>query len=66
MQNIPAIRFTGQHGDYHKPSDDVEKINFEGMYTIYEYANIIIQSTEIEEFTFQKQKVNKNQRQILK
>ena len=58
LQNIPAIHFfTGQHGDYHKPSDDVEKINFEGMYTIYEYAkNIIIQSTEIEEFTFQETK----------
>lgn len=23
--------FTGQHVDYHKPSDDVEKINFEGL-----------------------------------
>ena len=58
LQNIPAIHFfTGQHADYHKPSDDVEKINFEGMHTIYEYAkNIIIQSTEIEEFTFQETK----------
>ncbi len=54
LQNIPSIHFfTGQHEDYHKPTDDVEKINFEGMYVIHEYVkNIIIQSTEIEKFSF--------------
>ena len=58
LQNIPAIHFfTGQHEDYHKPSDDAEKINFDGMYTIHEYVkNIIITSTEIKEFTFQETK----------
>ena len=31
LKNIPVLFFfTGQHGDYHKPSDDVEKINFSG------------------------------------
>lgn len=31
LKNIPVLfLFTGQHGDYHKPSDDVEKINFKG------------------------------------
>ena len=58
LQNIPAIHFfTGQHEDYHKPSDDIEKINFDGMYTIYEYVKtIIIKSTKIEDFTFQETK----------
>ena len=58
LQDIPAIHFfTGQHSDYHKPSDDVEKINFEGMYKIYEYVqNIIIKSTYIDDFSFQKTK----------
>ena len=58
LQNIPSVHFfTGQHGDYHKPSDDIEKINFEGMYTIYEYVkNIILKSAEMEEFTFQETK----------
>ncbi len=31
LKNIPVLHFfTGSHNDYHKPSDDVEKINFEG------------------------------------
>ncbi|MEZ4904553.1 MAG: hypothetical protein R2822_23805 [Spirosomataceae bacterium] len=30
-QKIPVLFFfTGVHGDYHKPSDDTELINFEG------------------------------------
>ena len=55
LQDIPSIHFfTGQHEDYHKPSDDVEKINFKGMYIIHEYVkNIIKKSTTIEEFSFQ-------------
>lgn len=54
LQDIPSIHFfTGQHEDYHKPSDDVEKINFEGMYEIYKYVESIIKSsTEIENFDF--------------
>ncbi len=31
LKNIPVLHFfTGSHNDYHKPSDDVEKINSEG------------------------------------
>ncbi len=58
LQNIPAIHFfTGQHEDYHKPSDDIEKINFDGMHTIYEYVQeIIIKSVAIKEFSFQETK----------
>ena len=54
LQDIPSIHFfTGQHEDYHKPSDDVEKINFEGMFEIYNYVkNIISSSTKIENFDF--------------
>ena len=54
LQDIPSIHFfTGQHEDYHKPSDDVEKINFEGMYEVFKYIeNIIVSSSEIEEFDF--------------
>ncbi len=33
LENIPVLHFfTGQHMDYHKPSDDEEKINYVGMY----------------------------------
>ncbi|WP_026630026.1 M20/M25/M40 family metallo-hydrolase [Dyadobacter alkalitolerans] len=31
LKNIPVVQFfTGGHGDYHKVSDDIERINFEG------------------------------------
>ncbi|MCF2497957.1 M20/M25/M40 family metallo-hydrolase [Dyadobacter chenhuakuii] len=31
LKNIPVVQFfTGVHGDYHKVSDDIERINFEG------------------------------------
>jgi len=58
LQDIPVIHlFTGQHEDYHKPSDDVEKINFNGMYKIHEYVKeIIVKSIEIDDFDFQKTK----------
>lgn len=32
LQDIPVLHFfTGQHEDYHKPGDDIEKINNEGI-----------------------------------
>jgi hypothetical protein len=35
LQNIPVLFFfTGAHADYHKQTDDVEKINFVGEYRI--------------------------------
>lgn len=35
LQDIPVLHFfTGQHEDYHKPSDDVEKINYQGILTL--------------------------------
>ena len=58
LQDIPSIHFfTGQHEDYHKPTDDVEKINFEGMYLIHEYVkDIILKSTKIKDFDFKETK----------
>ncbi|WP_299883477.1 M28 family peptidase [uncultured Lacinutrix sp.] len=41
--DIPVLHFfTGQHEDYHKPSDDIEKLNYEGMQTISNYIFEII------------------------
>lgn len=41
--DIPVLHFfTGQHEDYHKPGDDVEKLNYEGMETISAYISEII------------------------
>ena len=59
LQNIPVLHlFTGQHEDYHKPTDDVDKINFNGMYLIMSYvSNIIEKSVIIDDFDF-KETVN--------
>ncbi len=47
LKNIPVLHFfTGQHSDYHKPSDDVEKINFAGEKMVLEYIIGIIEQTE--------------------
>lgn len=40
LKDIPAIHFfTGGHEDYHKPSDDSDKLNYEGMVSI---SNFIV------------------------
>ncbi len=44
LKNIPVLHFfTGSHSDYHKPSDDLEKVNFEGEAKI---LNIIVKLIE--------------------
>mgnify|MGYP003640893717 FL=1 len=41
--DIPVLHFfTGQHEDYHKPSDDFEKLNYKGMQTISNYIFEVI------------------------
>tara|TARA_R110002050_G_scaffold16719_1_gene50432 strand:- start:73055 stop:74308 length:1254 start_codon:yes stop_codon:yes gene_type:complete len=43
LQDIPVLHFfTGQHEDYHKPSDDIDKLNYEGMDQITTYIYTII------------------------
>lgn len=37
LKDIPVLHFfTGQHSDYHKPTDDIEKINIEGEVRVLE------------------------------
>jgi Tol biopolymer transport system component len=39
LKNIPVLfLFTGTHSDYHKPTDDTEKINFTGLRNITSYV----------------------------
>jgi len=41
--DIPVLHFfTGQHEDYHKPGDDSEKLNYDGMNLISDYIYTII------------------------
>lgn len=45
-QEIPVLHFfTGTHEDYHKPSDDTEKINFEGETQLLGYILGLLHDT---------------------
>jgi hypothetical protein len=49
LKDIPVLHFfTGQHSDYHKPSDDFEKINFAGEQKVLEYIIELIKAIELE------------------
>lgn len=42
-KDIPVLFFfTGQHRDYHRPSDDADRINYEGELQIINYISTII------------------------
>lgn len=58
LKNIPVLFFfTGSHSDYHKPTDDVDKINFLGeLYIIQYIENILEQTNKIEKLPFSKTK----------
>jgi C-terminal processing protease CtpA/Prc len=50
LTDIPVLHFfTGQHEDYHKPSDDSDKLNYEGMAMISEYIFEIIKDLDDDE-----------------
>ena len=44
-KDIPVLFFfTGLHSDYHKPSDDADKINYNGEATIVQHITRLIES----------------------
>lgn len=58
LEDLPVLHFfTGQHEDYHKPGDDAEKINFEGIVKVVDMIErIVISTNTIEEIAFTKTK----------
>ncbi|MCW5518646.1 M20/M25/M40 family metallo-hydrolase [Aureitalea sp. L0-47] len=58
IMDIPVLHFfTGQHEDYHKPSDDADKLNYAGMETIFNYiTKIITDLDDNEKLAFRKTK----------
>lgn len=49
-QEIPVLHFfTGQHEDYHKPTDDAEKLNYQGMEEIAAYLFDLLKAMEGEQ-----------------
>jgi membrane-associated protease RseP (regulator of RpoE activity) len=51
---IPAIHFfTGQHGEYHKPTDTENLINYDGLISITQYIEkIIIKASQESKLSF--------------
>ncbi|GIV27710.1 MAG: aminopeptidase [Bacteroidia bacterium] len=46
LKDIPVLHFfTGQHSDYHKPSDDADKINYQGEAKILGFIAKLIEYT---------------------
>lgn len=58
LKNIPSIHFfTGQHEDYHKPSDDSHLVNYEGIREVGEIIwGLMIHLSAKPKLTFQKTK----------
>lgn len=64
LEDLPVLHFfTGQHSDYHKPTDDLEKINWEGIVSVVNYMEGVIAGVEGEgklEFTKTKDEDNES------
>ena len=49
LQDLPVLHFfTGQHEDYHKPTDDSDKINYEGLVKVVRYISRVIGGLDAE------------------
>lgn len=49
LQDLPVLHFfTGQHEDYHKPTDDSDKINYEGLVKVVRYISRVIDQLDAE------------------
>ncbi len=62
LKDIPVLFFfTGTHSDYHKPTDDTDKINFEGERSIANYAFSLANALEeTPEIPFTKTKISQS------
>jgi len=63
LEGIPALHFfTGQHSDYHKPSDDFEKVNIEGVKQVSDLIYRVIADVKKEgKLDYQKTKSEENE-----
>jgi hypothetical protein len=62
LKNIPVLAFfTGTHSDYHKPSDDIEKINFQGESEVLSFVlKVLNKCTSLKEIPFTPTKTKAN------
>ena len=62
LADIPVLHFfTGQHEDYHKPSDTADKLNYEGMVRVADFAACIVtELSALDSIPFTKTKDSSN------
>ncbi len=62
LKNIPVLFFfTGQHSDYHKPSDDIEKVNIKGEMAVLDFALRVVEALDKKpKLSFQETKSNQS------
>jgi hypothetical protein len=49
LQDLPVLHFfTGQHEDYHKPSDDSNLINYDGLLFVVKYIDRLVDQLDTE------------------
>lgn len=63
LQNIPVLHFfSGTHSDYHKPSDDEDKINYDGEIQILDLLKTILRKADAaDKMVFTKTKDDENE-----
>lgn len=50
LQDLPVLHFfTGQHEDYHKPSDDSDLINYDGLLLVVKYIDRLVDQLDSEQ-----------------
>ena len=48
LEDLPVLHFfTGQHEDYHKPTDDVDKVNFDGIVSVVNYMEAVLAKIDV-------------------
>ena len=62
LKNIPVLAFfTGTHSDYHKPGDDIEKINFQGESDVLSFVlKVLNKCTGLKDIPFTPTKTKAN------
>jgi S1-C subfamily serine protease len=63
LKDIPVLHFfTGTHADYHKPSDDADKVNYSGEASIVKYILALVDGLNSrDKLAFSKTKDEKNE-----
>ena len=66
LKNIPVLHFfTGQHTAYHKPEDDANTLNFQGLFEVTDFIIAIIEKlNDSEKLAFTKTKDEKENRKV--